>query len=611
MDLSASLLETVGFPTFAFSDTNEPPSSSYPTDPPPSWTTSSLNLKNRLDSLELPTDVGWRIDGAVDCGTHFYTIPTCLLPDLVPLRIDTYIPDQTELSPYLRDVLRSNVSVHLRSHRIASLGICQHICRALDRWSRRDPEFPAMFRALPFGSRIIFENVAKDVKVMRISVVASHDLERQLLSIQALQSMWQLPQTSWPEEIDLYKLRLRSQIHDSISLVQIPNECHRPSENIFVFKSTTGDPKYMYHELKVLLTMPPHPNVITRPLYVVTKESRFGGKRGVCGFILRHHPQGTIRDIIPSRAMNGTLTLNDQFKWARQITSALIHIHERAGLFYPDLRPDNILLSSPDEGSNLILVDFEQRGNWFAWCPPEILYMEYLEHLATFLPPGAQRARYHNLLRDQQQLSPESLSGSPGSKKSTYQNPPYGYYKAWLSLTSPEKEAAEVYMLGKMLWCIFEGVCNVRSSIWTSYLYEPTIEFPAFCHTPRALRGCIRKCTAGAPEWHQARDSPRMVRVGSKLYPHGKTGLKGEVTGTARETWDVARQYWKEEVSKMETFLQMRKQPEMRELSGSINGKTNQAAGLEPSEEEFSTQRPKLREVLTWIEQVEAIETRK
>lgn len=54
-------------------------------------------------------------------------------------------------------------------------------------------------------------------------------------------------------------------------------------------------------------------------------------------------------------------------------------------------------------------------------------------------------------------LIPEANHGKAAR---VYDNPDHGYYNTWASLSSPEQEAAEVFMLGKVLWCIFEGVIS-------------------------------------------------------------------------------------------------------------------------------------------------------
>jgi hypothetical protein len=114
--------------------------------------------------------------------------------------------------------------------------------------------------------------------------------------------------------MDISTLQLVRQLQDSTSLVKITTQ-GSPQEAI-VFKTLSDSPKYLYHELKVLLSIPSHQNIISRPLRLVTKACRFGGKTGVVGFTLPYHRQGSLRDILPFRRIHQTLHLHDQVKWA-------------------------------------------------------------------------------------------------------------------------------------------------------------------------------------------------------------------------------------------------------------------------------------------------------
>lgn len=225
----------------------------------------------------------WRIDGATLCGTQFYAVPYGLLPDLVPRRIDVFIPDQKYISKQLRRALQTSLAVCFRDgNAIASLGISRHICHALDHWCDDHPAFLDEYKQLPFGSRLVFEEITADVKDMRLSIEPAHHLENSSLSISSLKKMWgDVQDHNWPESIDISRLRLKREHQDSISIVGIIDENHA-METDYVFKSNSSEFKSLYHELHFLLTCPPHPNVMGRPLFIVSKKSNFGGeKRGV------------------------------------------------------------------------------------------------------------------------------------------------------------------------------------------------------------------------------------------------------------------------------------------------------------------------------------------
>ncbi|CZR55784.1 uncharacterized protein PAC_05672 [Phialocephala subalpina] len=587
VEINAQVLHKIGYPTLVLAPSShlfEIEDTAANSEP---WSASSLNPKNRIDCLSplCTAKLGWRIDGSAHQGTRFYAIPTCLQPGLVPLRIDTFIPEQSEHPASLREALQSSLSVVTKDSRVAELGVTNHICHALDYWSRTDPDFLPRLQTLPFGSKIVFEDIAANVADIKLHVLPAHDLERKLLPPKALQSLWkdEVQEQNYPPSISLSELSLLSQIHDSISLVSIRNH---DRSNTFVFKSATSDPKYLYHELKVLLKLPPHPNIICRPLYIVTKRCGFGGKIAVVGFILPYYAAGSLRDALPRRAAMGTLPSETKFKWAYQITSALMHIHETAGSFYTDLRPDNILISSAtnnDDDDDLTLVDFEQRGNWSAWSAPEILYHAYLEHIVSSTSISeTTRAKYVNFLNTYFSPTPVSNpSPTDPSSLTEYLNPPNGYYASWLNLSPSERASASLHTLGKLLWCIFEHQSNLRPSHWHSLRYEPEIEFPEFKNTPEEMRSLIRWCVGevmedergnvngaaetdaggrlvgeGKSNWKRR----KVVRVGGNLFPEGASGRGGEREGTAEETWRVAREWWEVEVKLMDRFLKRRQE---------------------------------------------------
>ena len=103
-------------------------------------------------------------------------------------------------------------------------------------------------------------------------------------------------------------LQLVKQIHDSVSIVSLKfvlRELH-------AFKSTVDNLEYLYHELKFLLSIPPHPNVMSHPLYVATKRRTFSGKHGVIGFLLPYYPLGSIRDLVPIGSRKNAMSFEEK-----------------------------------------------------------------------------------------------------------------------------------------------------------------------------------------------------------------------------------------------------------------------------------------------------------
>lgn len=103
----------------------------------------------------------------------------------------------------------------------------------------------------------------------------------------------------------------------------------------------------------------------------------------ICGFLLQYHEAGALQEALPQRMQNGTLMLRDQVRWAKEVTTALIHVQSTPGQFYSDLKMDNILLSSDGEKETAILADFEQSRNFYNWAPPEIYYVEWIAELSN------------------------------------------------------------------------------------------------------------------------------------------------------------------------------------------------------------------------------------
>jgi hypothetical protein len=579
MEISHTLIEAIWRPHFllkysSLKDTlvTSDTSASLP------WESSALNPRNRIDSLRQSST--WRIDGATVCGTHFFIVPTCLLPGLAPLRLDLYVPDQNSHPVHLRNVLESSISAPLRDlQRISELGISRHLCQALDAHCQPNPAFLEEYSRLPFATRLVFERIESNVARMELIVIPWHEVESQSKSVPQLQLFWErdLSPEKWPETICLSRLQLVRQIHDSVSVVRIasvPNV-------LFAFKSTVENLEFVYHELKFLLTIPPHSHVMPPPPFVVTKRSSINGKEGVVGFLLQYYPSGSIRDLIVRNSSDDCISMGSRLRWCSQITSALVHVNEKGGTFYSDLRPDNVLLSTTtsQEGEvsdRVILCDFEQRGNWYEWCAPEILYRMYAESIRSTV------ASQKITLQDRWQRVIESYAQGTISPKNAVE----AKNRAWFSLSRRSQEKAMVYSLGLFVYCLFEGVSNVRVSIANSFRRDPHVEFPVFQHTPRPLQDLIRQCTIDSSEWPEnAKDllpkrTKPMIRVGDKLY--GAKFQAGDYNADAKDdVLQTGLKWWATELERTESFLHSeawkcqdfgRERPTLRDVLCSLEG---------------------------------------
>ncbi|KAK7756692.1 hypothetical protein SLS62_001133 [Diatrype stigma] len=540
MNLSSKVIEEVVHPTAAFiqrSSSSIRSDNTAQTTNIDTWEESPLNPKNRIDSLEIPSKSLWRVDGCGGLATQYFVVPL-FLPNPPPIRLDVYVEDP-ELPPLSRQ-LELNTAFHTKdSDRLSRLAITRHIVRTLKLWTEarfQDSEaFELFYKTVPFGSRLVFENLSLDIRKIKVRLGVNHNLERKLLSISALGRLWG-SNFRFPGVVDLFDLSVERILHDSVCLVRIDGQ-------LFIFKALTSHAKYLYHELKTLCTIEPHPNIIARPVHVVRKACQFGAKKAVIGFTTIYHPKGSLRDILPQLRIHGRLRPSDQIKWSLQIVDALEHLRSTSNTYYPDLRLDNLVLS---DKSDVVMVDFEQRGVWCEFAAPEVNAIEYIRLIATEdrVPYDVREVylkRLKHLVPDYDDLD-----------TNIYTNPEHGYTIPWVALSSAEQEAAEVYMLGRVLWCIFEGVSGPqKAAVWQSYRWESHLEFPEYDRTPLKMRTLIDWCTRGRRETLGS----RVTRQCSRLILCNNYGAREQNEDNVR---DAARQFWLEELEVAERFLDLR-----------------------------------------------------
>jgi len=226
--------------------------------------------------------------------------------------------------------------------------------------------------------------------------------------------------------------------------------------------------------------------------------------------------------------------LSDQVRWSRQITKALLHITTQAPVFYCDLRLDNILLSDTDE---VLLIDFEQRGVLPPFAPPEVNYIQYIDSMSR-------DSSIPSMLRDK---------SCAIYKKYTEPNVSWGEdfdgCMPWLCLSPSERDAAMVYMLGRVLWCIFEGVSAPEVATWMEYLHDPDFQFPGFCRTPLKLRDLLLECTKG---WDVIQSKVR--RHGSYLFVE----RENEMIFSEEAVLEEMRREVQQQLEDAERFLERR-----------------------------------------------------
>jgi hypothetical protein len=463
-----------------------------------------------------------------------------------PLRIDICIEDPNDLPLDWRHGLQTSPLCYVTDPG-SNHPLIQRILQVLERWTEENEKLETELLEVPFGSVIVLDPIATVWKHPRVNFQTN--LERKWMSLSELKGLWfpYIEEESFPPTLDISELEVVNQLQDSITLVRIPSQ---RGVEVLVFKSSTNGTHYLYHELKVLLSIPPHEGVLGPPLYIVTMTCNFGGKVGVCGFILPYYSRGSLRESIPNLRQRG---LECVLKIAVQILNALIHLKENGGVYCSDLRPDNIILSEKDGSDCALLIDFEQRGNWYAWSPPEIYALQSLQSLIKYhRTPEEDKARYRGL------LSSVRCSYATISVDSKYKLQHGGANDAWNSLSDEQQESATVYIFGKLLWCLLEGVSTVSSfdNLWrTSPDDKDAIEFPEFKNTPDSLRQLILDCTNGSPE--------REGRYPVVIRDETKIGLRTSRVfidqTSAIEILESSTGWWKEELERSKDLLEGRK----------------------------------------------------
>jgi hypothetical protein len=549
------------------------------------WQLSSLNPANRINTLDPVLSPKWEIDGADYDGAHLWATPS-FARGRAPRRIDVYYRDADLETPGLRMLRPSKLPI-VSSGARSRLGISRHILRGLEYWSARVPAFEQKYMALPFGSQIAIDELGSDVRSMSISMVPDYDLERQWLPADDLRRIWGVDSASMPGVIDIDQLELKRQVHNTILIVNIRGE---PQLGEVVFKTQTLDVKNMYRELRNLLTLPSHPNVQERPRYLVTKRVRFGGKRGVCGFVTDYHPLGSLDHIMAQYKY--TLPISLRLRWAKDITSGLIAIRDSPLTFYPDLKLANIVIANETSGEeqksvgiasgHAKIIDFEHGTPWMHWAPPEIYWVNCIQRLAVGNIDASVQAENSALLSS-------LVPGWTRRDRQTIYSGTESHNPAWDHLNDSETDSAVVYMLGKAIWCLMEGASNVMTPVtFASFLRDESVPlFPTFAFTPPILRECIRKCTSGAPEW-DGKTQPFCIRKGNLCL------RDQECTQNSSSLDDIksaAKAWWLEQVEEAQMYIKAR------------------AKGVEDPVYakylDFMSIRPRLEDVLVAIESAE------
>lgn len=432
---------------------------------------------------------------------------------------------------------------------------------------------------------------------MHIEFDANWELATRLFSAKQLQQIWGLDDTVIPPCLDFRQLVFHKSLAGAITLVSLPDDL---GKQIMIFKSERSTPAIVYHELKILLKIPPMGSIVESPQYLVTTGMP-AENPGVCGFLLPYYELGDLDRGLVEMRLSNQLSLSLQMQWATDLTAALQHVSTN-GYFYSDLRMDNVLLRKASNGMHTaVLTDFQQSRNIYNWAPPEIYWVEWIAELGAQgykrIDEGChEKGEYyltllHRYLKSRNYHSP--VFGPPP----IYDNPAQGWYFPWLSSTYEEREAGMVYLLGKALWCIFEGMGDADIVLGRSNPHETEQRFPEFRRTPSTIQSLIKECTAGAREFI---DGPiKIYRQRGKIFPLHQTGTAGEYLASSDETKAAIKAFWRGEIVKAEAF---------------ISARTKYQQGIASSEEIerwlHYLRRPKLEEVSQRLRKFECLEER-
>jgi len=502
----------------------------------------------RSSSSTSPLTATWIIDGGDPQSFRFFAIPH-FARGKPPLHLFVIVPlDQMSIPASLIQLLQLDRVFSSTKAELSTLPLARHLLQALSSWSAELPDFEEIYRSMPFGSPIVVETIHEDFRQMRIHLSPTYNLERDWLSVSMFEVQTGLNMSKLVDRVDWTELELERQLQDSVSLVRIPT---KTGSRLMVYKAVTEDVHYMYHELRTLLSMTPHTTIIGRPRYVVIKQCRFGGKVGICGFILEYYPYGSLQNRLQA---GEPISMRQKLYWSEQLAMALIHVRDNGPGFYSDLKPNNILLNRTpgDDLTAPLLIDFEQRGSWFNWSPPEVQYAEYLDMLASSTSSSCNRERYSAIMR----------KCVPGWASTYNRRPllaaPDGYSLGWTILSPTERKRAQMFCFGKILWCIFEELPSCNTFLTIETFAEGIIQeqsFPEFRKSPIELRELISRCTAYAPEWkHQIFP---VVRKGDKLIPRSFVDIPGGELD-ANGIQHLAREWWRERVENAEAFIYRR-----------------------------------------------------
>lgn len=159
----------------------------------------------------------------------------------------------------------------------------------------------------------------------------------------------------------------------------------------------------------------------------------------------------------------------------------------------------------------IVLVDLERTRAGSDWAPPEFRGLERIHWVIRASICRGTRRKPAQLL----QVALETTHEKP---EAVFQDMDGRSRPVWLNLSTVERESAMIFVLGMVLYCMFEGAAASTNVINQSSAHEFSADmFPDFAQSLPVLRALITKCTAGVVNMP-------LERIGNKLYGWGEEG---------------------------------------------------------------------------------------
>ncbi|KAH0495056.1 hypothetical protein TgHK011_008628 [Trichoderma gracile] len=194
----------------------------------------------------------------------------------------------------------------------------------------------------------------------------------------------------------------------------------------------------LYHSIKLISSIPPHPNIQPPPRILVTTNHQ--DQVLLQGTLYPYMTQGTLdTQITTAQETRSRINLRNKARWCLQMSRALLHTHHIAKTFHMDIKPANFLVN--DEG-HAVLIDWEQSGApWYTLAPEangewDVAQENHDDALRLVY------TRYHG---------PERVN-LPGGR------PEWNVFPEWSEKWPKAAEAAEVFSLGRTMWMLLQQV---------------------------------------------------------------------------------------------------------------------------------------------------------